>query len=101
MEPADTARKADQIAVTAYVCDDGRGVSALYPDSQTVVLTFEGNVYRLGAAVSGSGARYAGKGLQWWAKGDEAMLTPLAPGEEIASNPGVRCLSSAHTRSVY
>ena len=43
-------------------------------------------------AISASGARYTGDGLQWWTKGvDQGQLSPLAPGEDIATAQGVNC----------
>ena len=86
------------IPATTLVCEDKRSVRVLYPDRQSASLTIEGNTYRLMSAVSGSGARYTGGGLQWWSEGDEAMLAPLKSGEEIASDPGVRCVPA--TRSL-
>ena len=91
--PGPAGKVADVVVhVTAYVCEDGRIVRVLYPDRDTASLTLDGNTYRLKGAVSGSGARYTGDGLQWWTKGDEGMLAPLKTAEEIASNPGVRCV---------
>ena len=83
------------LPVTAYVCEDGRIVRALYPDARTAQVTLDGSVHRLTQAVSGSGARYVGEGLQWWIRGDEGMLASLKAGQEIADNPGVRCVPPA------
>ncbi len=83
------------VPVTAYVCEDGRVVRALYLAQDRVRLMIEGNTYQLKAAVSGSGARYTGDGVQWWSKGDEAMLAPLPSNEEIATDPGVHCVPPA------
>lgn len=80
------------VPVTAYVCEDGRVIRALYLDQDRVRLMIEGNTYQLKSAISGSGARYTGDGLQWWSKGDEAMLASLPANEEIASDPGVHCV---------
>lgn len=74
-----------------YVCEDGRAVQAVYPTSDTVRLTLEGTTHLLRQAVSASGARYVGAGLQWWSKGDEGRLSRLSPGESIANDPGVQC----------
>jgi membrane-bound inhibitor of C-type lysozyme len=44
------------------------------------------------AAASASGARYVGGGWEWWTKGlTEGTLSPLEPGESIASAPGLVC----------
>lgn len=43
-------------------------------------------------AVSASGARYVGGGWEWWTKGaTEGTLSPLKPGEDIASAAGAIC----------
>ncbi|MBU2151226.1 MAG: MliC family protein [Alphaproteobacteria bacterium] len=78
-----------------YVCSDGRTVSALYTDSQTAQLKLGGSTHLLKVAQSGSGARYTGDALQWWTKGDEGMLAPLKPSEDIAADPGVTCVPPA------
>jgi membrane-bound inhibitor of C-type lysozyme len=78
-----------------YVCADGRTVSALYPDQETVQLKLGGATHTLRIARSGSGARYTGDALQWWTKGDEGMLAPLKPGEDIAAAEGVTCVPPA------
>ena len=92
MEPLARSAAEDTVPVKTYVCEDGRIVRALYPNGKSAGLTLEGNSYQLKTAVSGSGARYTGDGLQWWTKDDEGMLAPLKSTEEIASNPGVRCV---------
>ena len=96
-EPAPAAEAPADASIpwVPYVCADGRIVRALYPDTQTARLKVEGNDYRLKIAVSGSGARYVGEGLQWWTKGDEGMLSTLKAGESIAADPGVRCVPPA------
>ncbi|WP_337189361.1 MliC family protein [Phenylobacterium sp.] len=78
-----------------YVCADGRIVRALYPDTETARLKLETGEQALKIAISASGARYVGQGLQWWTKGEEASLAPLKPGEDIASAPGVACVPPA------
>jgi membrane-bound inhibitor of C-type lysozyme len=74
-----------------YVCEDGRTLQAIYPDSDTARLRVGGNEHGLKIAVSASGARYVGGGWQWWTKGPEGMLAPLKDGETIAAAPGVSC----------
>lgn len=74
-----------------YVCDDGRTLQAVYPDSDTARVRVGGQEHTLKIAVSGSGARYVGEGLQWWTKGSEGLLAPLAAGESIAAASGVSC----------
>jgi len=79
-------------AWSIYVCEDGRIVQAVYPDSSTARVRTPDGEHALKVARSGSGARYVGEGLQWWIKGDEGMLAALEPGEEIAAAPGVACV---------
>ena len=87
---------ASTVAFTAnavtYRCDDGRTVQAVYPDTDSAVITFDGNTHRVHVVVSGSGARYSGDQWQWWTKGMRvARLAPLKSGETIASANGTRC----------
>lgn len=75
-----------------YTCDSGRTVRAVYPDTDTAVLTLDGQTQPLHIAISADGARYVGKHWQWWTKGmREARLSPLKPGEAIASASGEAC----------
>jgi len=84
-----------RVARIIYVCEDERTVQALYPDRKTAQVKLDGEMHQMTLTVSGGGARYVGDGLQWWTKGDEAMLAPLRTGEEIAGSPGVRCVPPA------
>lgn len=78
--------------VVSYTCDDGRTVQAVYPDTNSAVLTLDGQPHHLKTAVSASGARYVGDQWQWWTKGmHDAQLAPLKPTETIASASGVSC----------
>jgi membrane-bound inhibitor of C-type lysozyme len=90
--PAPIAEAEPAPAWAIYVCQDGRIVQALYPDSRTARVRMPDGEHLLKVAGSGSGARYVGAGLQWWTKGDEGMLAPLKPGEDIAAAPGVACV---------
>ncbi len=79
-------------AWVTYTCSDGQAVQASYPDSNTAIIKLKGETHTLHVALSGSGARYAGEGWQWWTKGmHDGMLAPLASGESIASAPGTAC----------
>ena len=78
--------------MVTYTCADGRTVQAVYPDTDTTVLTLDGQTHRLHTAISADGARYVGDHWQWWTKGmHEARLAPLKPGKTIASSSGVSC----------
>ena len=100
--PAEQAKASEKAAappaeakVTTYVCADGRTVRASYPDPDTAVVDIDGKTRNLKIAISASGARYTGDGYQWWTKGmSEGQLSPLKPGEDIASAPGVNCSAS-------
>lgn len=56
-------------APLVYRCNSGHIVKASYHSGTTVVVAYEGRVREMIIAVSGSGARYAGGGLEWWTKG--------------------------------
>jgi membrane-bound inhibitor of C-type lysozyme len=78
-----------------YTCADGHIVQAVYPDTDTAVLTVEGQTFQLHTAVSADGARYVGRHWQWWTKGmTKGWLAPLKAGESIASASGVSCTTS-------
>jgi membrane-bound inhibitor of C-type lysozyme len=80
---------------TSYACSDGQVVQASYPDTNTALVKIKGETHTLHIAISGSGARYVSDDWQWWTKGmHDGMLAPLAPGETIASTPGVNCHAS-------
>jgi len=76
-----------------YACEDGEAVQVRYVAQDSATVVFQGRTYELRRVISASGARYAGDGLQWWSKGDDAFRAPLAPGEEIASADPVTCWS--------
>ena len=66
----------DALAKTSYQCTDGSVVEAVYPTPDTARIVHLGRTTELTLAVSASGARYVGDGLQWWTKGaTEAMLS--------------------------
>jgi len=81
--------------VRTYRCDDGRTVQAGYPGGDTAVVDVDGHATTLKAQKAqkaASGVRYVGFGLQWWTKGvDEARLSRLKDGEDVASEAGVLC----------
>jgi membrane-bound inhibitor of C-type lysozyme len=82
----------DPMPWTTYACSDGQSVQAAYPDTNTALVKINGQTHTLHVAISASGARYTGDRWQWWTKGmHDGMLAPLAPGESIASAPGVTC----------
>ena len=90
-QPAETSITAAAKALI-YTCASGRIVQAAYPDTDTAVLTLDGQTQSLHIAISADGARYVGKQWQWWTKGMlDAWLARLAPGESIAAANGEAC----------
>jgi len=90
--PSHQAQAKANVAWVNYTCSNGQTVAAAYPDTNTAVISVHHATHTLHSAISGSGARYIGDGWQWWTKGmHEGMLAPLAPGETIASAPGIDC----------
>ena len=72
-------------------CDNGETVEVGYTGDQAIV-RYKGRKHMMRTAISGSGARYVGDGLQWWTKGlDEGTIAPLRPGEQSASSELVAC----------
>ncbi len=65
-----TAEPAPATPVTYnYACDSGETIAASYPDTDSARVDYQGTTYDMKIARSGSGARYAGDGLEWWTKG--------------------------------
>jgi membrane-bound inhibitor of C-type lysozyme len=56
-------------SVHHYQCKSGEAIAATYSSADSARVQYEGNTYNLKIAVSGSGARYVGDGLEWWTKG--------------------------------
>jgi membrane-bound inhibitor of C-type lysozyme len=61
--------KADIDTPTIYRCNSGRIVKSSYHSGTTAVVRYEGRTRTMTIAISGSGARYVGSGLEWWTKG--------------------------------
>lgn len=77
-EPA-TAR------ASTYACESGQTITAAYPTTETATVQYQGRSYDMLIAISGSGARYVGGGLEWWTKGsgpgsEGTLLRHLADG---------------------
>ncbi|HEY9099571.1 MAG TPA: MliC family protein [Thiobacillus sp.] len=68
----------DQTSVAAastvhhYGCDSGKTIAATYPSTDSATINYKGSLYNMQIAVSASGARYIGGGLEWWTKGSGA-----------------------------
>lgn len=78
---------------TQYACEDGKRVQVKYIGQDEAMVLLDKQTLHLSRAVSASGARYAGGGLQWWSKGDQAFRAPLNAGEDVASATPVLCWS--------
>ena len=56
-------------AAHSYRCESGQTVAAAYPFTDTATVQYKGSQYAMQIAVSGSGVRHVGGGLEWWTKG--------------------------------
>lgn len=62
------------VAATAgstYLCESGQAIVAAYPTTDTAAVRYQGREYDMLIAISASGARYVGGGLEWWTKGSD------------------------------
>jgi membrane-bound inhibitor of C-type lysozyme len=64
---------AGQSSAILYECGSGTRVVAHFERNE-VRLTLPGRKVTLTRAPAGSGAKYAGKGVTFWTKGNEALL---------------------------
>jgi membrane-bound inhibitor of C-type lysozyme len=82
-------------AAVGYACESGKVVTATYPDTETARVSYDGRDYVLTSAVSASGARYVGQGLEWWSasrNGQESgTLSRLAPNDAAGGTIIERC----------
>ncbi|SOD41033.1 MliC family protein [Nitrosovibrio sp. Nv4] len=67
--PPAVGRTSSTDSPIAYHCKSGRTVDASYHSHTTANVLYEGRMQEMKVAVSGSGARYVGGGLEWWTKG--------------------------------
>ena len=71
------AQAADTIGPVTFQCDDSSEIVATFdnaPDPATVQLVRNDQTFTLPQAMSGSGARYEGDRIEFWNKGDDAMV---------------------------
>ncbi len=52
-----------------YRCKSGETIAATYASTDAATVSYKGSDHKMEIAVSGSGARYVGSDLEWWAKG--------------------------------
>lgn len=60
---------APEASATRYSCESGDTVIASYPTTDTARVRYQERNHDMLIAVSASGARYVGGGLEWWTKG--------------------------------
>lgn len=82
VETGDQALEASTASpVLRYQCESGEVLNARYPSSDVAVVQYKGRTHEMAIAVSASGARYVGDGLEWWTKGSgpgsEGVLSRL------------------------
>jgi membrane-bound inhibitor of C-type lysozyme len=68
---------AGTIGPVTFLCDDSSQIEATFdnaPDPATVELVRGEQTFTLPQAMSGSGARYVGDDIEFWTKGDDAMV---------------------------
>lgn len=67
----------DTIGPVTFRCDDGSEILATFdnaPDPATVHLVRGDEQFTLPQAISASGARYLGAGIEFWNKGNDAAV---------------------------
>jgi membrane-bound inhibitor of C-type lysozyme len=72
-----SSHAAATIGPVTFQCDDSSLIEATFdnaPDPATVKLVRNGRTFTLPQAMSGSGARYVGDDIEFWNKGDDAMV---------------------------
>ena len=74
---------ADTGGPVTYRCESGRTVEAVYRPPTAATVRYQGQVYEMTVAVSGSGARYIGGGFEWWTRGSG----PGSEGMVLRHNP--------------
>ncbi len=60
-----------------YRCESGLSMRVIYPTAETAVVEYEGRLLPMEIAISASGARYVGEGLEWWTKGSGEGATAM------------------------
>ena len=68
---------ADKIGPVTFRCDDGSEIAATFdnaPTPATVLLVRGDQTFTLPQAMSASGARYVGDNIEFWNKGNDAMV---------------------------
>ncbi|WP_374472846.1 MliC family protein [Phenylobacterium sp.] len=85
-----TVRHPHQPAAVLH-CENGETVEVGYAGDLAIV-TYKNRKHTMRTAISGSGARYVGEGLEWWTKGfEEGTIAVLPPGEQVSTGERVVC----------
>jgi membrane-bound inhibitor of C-type lysozyme len=74
---ADSQTTGDSIGPVTFRCDDGSEILATFdnaPDPAIAQLVRAGQAVTLPQAISASGARYLGDGVEFWNKGNDAAV---------------------------
>lgn len=72
-------------------CENGETVEVGYAGNVAIV-RYKNRRHEMAVAMSASGARYIGDGMQWWTRGfGEGMIAPLPPGQSITNEGLVTC----------
>jgi membrane-bound inhibitor of C-type lysozyme len=66
---APAGKAADAGAWVTYRCRAKGAATARYRPPDAATVRYDGRVYEMKVAASGSGARYVGGGLEWWTRG--------------------------------
>ena len=89
------APMAQTAAAVGYACESGKTIAVTYPDAQTARLSYDRLDYVLTSAVSASGARYAGQGLEWRTASrsgqESATLSRQGPNDQTGGAVIERC----------
>ena len=62
-------------------CPNGEEIATAYQDDGGVVLRARGYTYRLPGVIAADGNRYSDGQVEFWSKGDEALLTGVPGGD--------------------
>ena len=56
-------------SVYNYRCESGETIAAIFSSTDSATVQYKGSKYNMHIAISASGSRYVGGGLEWWTKG--------------------------------
>lgn len=71
-----------------YSCN-GNKIKVAFPNSNSAIMLYEGDLYLLSSVVSASGARYLGDVWQLWAAKDAISLTKLTKQQTVKDDVAV------------